>query len=244
MNTAAVTAHRSEMSPRTTARIAGALYLATMILGVIAQTAISGRLVVIGDAAATAANIAADPSLLRLGLAIYLVEMACQVAMTVLFYVLLRPVSKNVSMLAAAFGFVGIIVKTVSRLFFISPLLVLGGASYLTVFQPDQLQALSLLFLRVNYTAETIAMVFFGLYALVMGYLIVRSTFLPRVLGVLSALGGIGWLTYLYEPLAVSILPFILGASLVGALAKIGWLLVYGVDEVRWIEQGRRPGHA
>ncbi|MHB0963003.1 MAG: DUF4386 domain-containing protein [Gemmatimonadaceae bacterium] len=225
------------MSPRTAARIAGALYLATMILGVIAQTAISGRLVVIGDAAATAANITASPGLLRVGLAIYLVEMACQVAMTVVFYNLFRPVSRTVSLLAAAFGLVGITVKIVSRLFFISPLLVLGGASYLTVFAPDQLQALSLLFLRVNYTAETIAMVFFGLYALVMGYLIVRSTFLPRVLGVLSALGGIGWVTYLYEPLAVSILPFILGASLIGALAKIGWLLVYGVDEARWREQ-------
>lgn len=237
MTTAPTPARGERMSPRATARTAGALYLATMILGVVAQTAISGRLVVIGDAAATAANISADPSLLRVGLAIYLVEMACQVAMTVLFYNLFRPVSRTVSLLAAAFGFVGIVVKIVSRLFFISPLLVLGGASYLTVFQPDQLHALALLFLRVNYTAETIAMVFFGLYALVMGYLIVRSTFLPRILGVLSALGGIGWLTYLYEPLAVSILPFILGASLIGALAKIGWLLVYGVDEARWREQ-------
>jgi hypothetical protein len=224
------------------ARIAGALYLATMILGVITQTAISGRLVVIGDAAATAANITATPWLLRVGLAVYLVEMAFQVAMTVCFYRLLRPVSRTVSLLAAAFGLVGITIKIVSRLFFISPLLVLGGASYLTVFQPDQLQALALLFLRVNYTAETIAMVFFGLYALVMGYLIVRSTFLPRILGVLSALGGIGWLTYLYEPLAVSILPFILGASLLGALAKIGWLLVYGVDETRWREMHAAAG--
>jgi hypothetical protein len=89
----------------------------------------------------------------------------------------------------------------------------------------------------VNHQAETIAMVFFGLYALVKGYLVFRSTFLPRVLGVLSALGGLGWLTYLYEPLATRLLPYIMGVGLVGSLATIVWLLACGVNETRWEEQ-------
>jgi hypothetical protein len=95
-----------------------------------------------------------------LAFAVYLIEMACQITMTVLFYHLLKPVSKSASILAATFGLVGCTIKTLSRLFFFAPLLVLGGAHYLSVFDPKQLQALAFLFLRVNYTAETNAMVF------------------------------------------------------------------------------------
>jgi len=89
----------------------------------------------------------------------------------------------------------------------------------------------------VNYTGETIAMVFFGLYALVKGYLVFRSTFLPRVLGVLSAVGGLGWLIYLYEPLALRLQSYIVGAGVIGSLVSVAWLLVYGVNEQRWKEQ-------
>ena len=78
-----------------------------------------------------------------------------------------------------------------SRLFFFAPLLVLTGAHYLSVFDAAQLQALAYLSLRVNYAAETIAMVFFGLNTLVTGYLLIKSTFLPRALGLLSVIGGL-----------------------------------------------------
>jgi Domain of unknown function (DUF4386) len=172
-----------------------------------------------------------------LAFAVYLIEMACQITMTVLFYDLLKPVSKSASILAATLGLVGCTIKTLSRLFFFAPLLVLGGAHYLSVFDPKQLQALAFLFLRVNYTAETIAMVFFGLYALVKSYLVFRSTFLPRVLGVLSSVGGLGWLIYLYEPLALRLQSYIVGAGVIGSLVSVVWLLVYGVNEQRWKEQ-------
>ena len=222
------------IAPRSKAGLAGGLYLLTMVMGGFAQGLVSDRLVVVGDAAATAANIGAQASLFRLGFAVYLVEMVCQLTMMVLFYDLLKPVSGTVARIATIIGVVGCTIKTVARLFFIAPVLVLGGADYLSAFNPEQLQALGLLFLRVNYMGETIAMVFFGFYALGLAYLIFNSGFLPRVLGILSALGGIGWLTYLYEPLAARWVPIILGVAFIGALAKVVWLLVFGVNEERW----------
>jgi len=232
-----MTRQRCDISPRVKARLAGAFLLITMVAGAFSQGVVGNRLVVSGDAAATATNILAHAALFRLAFAIYLIEMACQITTTVLLYDVLKPVSRSVSLLAATFGLVGCTIKTLSRLFFFAPLFILGGAPYLSVFDAGQLQALALLFLRMDYQAETIAMVFFGLYALVKGWLLFRSRFLPRILGVVGAVGGLGWLTYLYEPLAVRLLPFILGAAFVGALANVLWLLVVGVDEERWKEQ-------
>lgn len=226
-----------EMSPRLKARLAGAFYLVTILLGVFSQRVVSDALVRYGDAAATASNILAHESLFRLGYAVYLIELACQITMTALFYDLLKPVSRSASMLAAFFGLVGCTIKIVSRLFFLSPLIVLGAGASFSVFSAEQLHALALLLLKVNYQAETVAMVFFGLYAVLKGYLVFRSTFLPRALGVLSALGGVAWMTYLYEPFATRVLPFILLAGLVGSVANIGWLLAFGVDETKWREQ-------
>jgi uncharacterized protein DUF4386 len=227
------------MSPKTKARLVGVLLLITMVAGGFAQGIISGSLIVSGDAAATASNIVTHEPLYRLGFAIYLIEMACQIAMTVLLYDLLKPVSKTGSALAAAFGLIGCTIKTLARLFFLAPLLVLGGAHYLSVFEPQQLQAAVFFFLRLNYMTETIAVVFFGLNAIGQGYLMFRSTFLPRVLGVLSAVGGLGWMIYLYEPLAMRLQSYIVGAGVIGAFVLVLWLLVKGVNEERWNEQAR-----
>jgi hypothetical protein len=236
MNTETIIPRFAVQSPNVTARLAATFLLITMLTGAIAQALIAGRLVVPGDASTTAANIVAHQSLFRFGFAVYLLELACQITMTVLFYGLLKPVSRPASLLAAAFGLTGCIVKILSRLFFFAPLLVLGGSPSLSVFDPKQLQALAFLFLRVDYTAETIAMVFFGWSAIVNGYLMFTSTFLPRVLGVLSAIGGLGWLIYLDEPLARRLQSYIVGAAFFGALATVLWLLVKGVDERRWKE--------
>ena len=200
MNAPAMVGRLEETSPRLKARIAGVLYLLAMLTGIFAQGFVSGSLVVDGDAAATATNILTHRGLFQLGFAVYLIEMACQIAMTALFYDLLKPAGRSVSLVAAFLGLTGCIIKTLSRLFFIAPLLVLGGAHYLSVFDPKQLQALALLFLRVNDHGAAIALVFFGFYAPLTGYLIIRSTFLPRILGVFSVVAGVGWLTFLYHP--------------------------------------------
>ena len=229
------------MSPRTKARIAGGFYLATILTGVFTELFIS-HLVVSGDAAATAANILSHESVFRLGFAVYLVELACQITMTALMYDLLKPVSRSGSLLAAIFGLIGCAVKILSRLFFFAPLLVLGGAHYLSVFSAEQLHALALLPLRVDYHAEAIAMVFFGFSALLKGYLVFRSTFLPRILGVLSAVGGLGWLTYLYELLASRMAGYTVSFAVVAGFSTVPWLLVFGVNKQRWREQAKAAG--
>ncbi len=243
MSTAVMMGRISETSPRLKARITGVFYLLTMLTGIFAQGFVSGRLVVDGDATATATNILTHKSLFQLGFAVYLIEMACQVAITALFYDLLKPAGRSVSLVAAFLGLAGCVIKTVSRLFYVAPLFILGGAHYLSAFNSEQLQALALLFLKVNDHGAGIALVFFGFYALLTGYLIIRSTFLPRILGVLSVLGGLGWLTFLYPPLGYRLFPYVAAFGLLGATALVLWLLVFGVNEKRWEEQASAAGN-
>src|SRR5437660_4891511 len=243
MGTAAMT----ETSPRFKARITGVLYLLTMLTGIFAQGFVSGRLVVDGDAAATATNILTHKTLFQWGFTVYLIEMACQIAVTALFYDLLKPPGRSISLLAAFLGLAGCVIKTFSRLFYIAPLFVLGGAHYLTVFSPEQLQALALLFLKVNDRGAAIALAFFGFYALLTGYLIVRSTFLPRILGVWSAIAGLGWLTFLYPPLGYRLFFYVAPFGLLVSAVLILLLLVFGVNEQKWNAQScdkdHRRGH-
>ena len=127
----------AEASPRLKARLAGIFFLLTILAGIFAQLFISGRLVVEGDAAATATNILTHRDLFQLGFTVYLIEMACQIALTALFYDLLKQAGRSVSLVAAFLGLTGGIIKTLSRLFFIAPLFILGGAHYLSVFSAE-----------------------------------------------------------------------------------------------------------
>jgi hypothetical protein len=239
MTTAEMSHQIRESSPRLKARITGVLYLLTILTGIFAQGFVSERLVVSGDAAATATNILTHKIFYELGFTFYLIEMACQIAVTALFYDLLKPVNGSLSLVAAFLGLAGCIIKMVSRLFYIAPLLVVGGAHYLNVFDHKQLQALALLFLNVNDRGAGIALAFFGFYALLTGWLIIRSTFLPRILGVLSIVGGLGWLTFLYPPLGYRLFLYLAVFGILGAATLILWLLVFGVNEQRWREQAR-----
>jgi len=228
-----------ETSPQVYARIAAILYLVVISAGIIAQMVIGGQIIVDGDAATTASNILAHQDLFQLGFTLYMIEMMCQIALAVLFYILLKPVNRNVALLAMVFLLVGCTIKTVSRLFYIAPLLVLGSSSYLTIFSTEQLQALALLLLNVNGQAAGMALAFFGVSTFLNGYLIFRSGFLPRILGVISMLAGLGWLTFISPSLGNQLFMYVLLLGLVGSVSIILWLLIKGVNLEKWNEAGR-----
>jgi len=227
-------------SPRLLARLIGLFSLITIIGGVVAQGLISNRLIVFSSAATTATNILANRTLFQLSFTIFLIEMAANVAMTALFYELLRPVSKSISLLGAAWGLTASIIKTFARVFYIVPLFVLGGTTALSSFSTEQLQAVALVLLRVNSQGANVGVAFFGLELSLRGYLMMRSTFLPRWLGVVSFITGVGWLTYFYPPLGSRLFVILALLALLGAGIQIFWLLVFGVNEERWKEKATR----
>jgi hypothetical protein len=132
------------MTARSRARLAGLFYLLTFLTA-IPVLAVSARVLVPADAAATAANILAQQPLFRMAFAAYLVNLGCYLAVTLLFFELFKPVSRGGSTLAALFSVVGTAVQAASCVFYAAPLVILGGAPYLNAFKPDQLQSLLLL---------------------------------------------------------------------------------------------------
>jgi hypothetical protein len=217
--------------------MAGACQLLEAVTAAFGEVIVLDRLVVAGNAAATAANILGHEGLFWLGFASSLIGVAFHIAWALLFYELLKPVSRSLSLLAAFVILVGCAIQALTILFYLAPLLILEGGSSLSAFTLEQLQALALLFLKLNSYAFEIYLVFFGFWCMLVGYLIFRSTFLPRVLGVLLTISGLGWATYLSPPLAHRIYPFIAAASALGEIPLELWLLVMGVNVQRWKEQ-------
>jgi len=221
--------------PKTVARILGLLFLLVIICGVFAQGFVSERLIDFGDAAATANNILAHRGLFQIGFTVYLIEMASQVATAALWYVLLRPVSQPIALTAAFIELAGAIIKTFARVFFIAPLWVLGGGSALLHgFTPEQVQSTALILLRANDTGAATAMAFFGFSTFLSGYLIFKSTFLPRWLGIMGMIAGLCWLLFLYPPLGRASFGITALYGLLDSVAIILWLLIRGVDEKKW----------
>lgn len=193
------------------------------------------KLYVPGDAAATAVNIKAHEGLFLAGFAGALIAVAASLVVTALFYRLFEPVNRTVSLSAALFGLTGCAIQGMALVFHMMPVLVLADQPYLSAFTIEQRQALALVFLRSYGEAFNIGLVFFGFYLLQLAFLTFRSQFLPRWLGVSVAL-GVGWLAFLYPPLADAASRYVVLASL-GEIALVLWLSVKGVDEARWREQ-------
>jgi hypothetical protein len=233
----------AEASSRLKARIAGVLYLISAMAYSFADNSVRGKLVVSGNAAATAHNILSHLSLYRLGFAAELISVVLYITVTLILYDLFRPVNRSISLFAAFFSLGGCIIQALSSLFHLAPLFVLGGAQYLSAFKVEQLQALALMFLKLRAEAANIYMVFFGCYCLVIGYLIFKSTFLPRILGVFMAIAGFSYQLFLSPPLAAHLFPYVVvPAGALGELSLILWLIVFGVNSQRWKEQASAMG--
>lgn len=231
----------ADTSPRSRARITGVVYL-LFFLTTIFATSLINKLVVSNDAAATAHNILAHESLFRFGVITGLVSTAFYIALTALFYHLFKPVNRSLCLVAAFLSLMGCAVLVFGSVLQLFPLVILGGGKYLSVFNAEQLQALAYTFLELNDQAFNISLLFFGTYCILIGYLILRSTFLPRILGVLMMLAGLGWLAFLAPPVANHLSVYIEGLGILAEGLLMLWLLVFGVNADRWKEQASAAG--
>ena len=225
------------MSPLFKARMGGFCWFMCFLTSIYPMM-ISGRLIVAGDPAATAANLLANETFFRLGTASLLISTAFYIGATLFVYEVLRPVNRSLSLLAAFFSLVACAVGAFSCIFDLVPFILLKGTPYLTVaFTVEQLQALTLMFLKVRVQANDIALSLFGLHCFGVGYLIFRSTFMPRIIGVLMLMAGISWLTFLLPPVAQSLAPFNMMPGALGEVSLALWLLLKGVNVQRWRDQ-------
>jgi len=219
------------------ARIAGVLFLVSLVAGGFGEAYAPSKIIVSGDAVATAANIRNFEFLYRLGFAAFLIESLCDIALVVILYLLLRPVNKGLSLMAALIALVGTAVFAVAELFYLAPVLILRDATgYLSTFSPEQLYSVVLLSLKFYSFGGMITTAYYGLGWLIRGYLIYRSGYLPKFIGVLMAIGGLGFvvrnflliLAPAYAPTWLLMLMF------PGGLILGVWLVVKGVDVSKW----------
>ena len=235
----------AEFSPQSYARIGGMLYLLIIAAGLFAEAFVRDRLVVPGDAAATARNITDHAFMFRLGIAADLSTFVCAVALTIILYVLLRPVNRNAALLMLAFNVVQDAIGGLNVLNTYRPLQLLGGAAYLKVFSREQLEAMALLSLNTHSVGFAVALMFFGCSCVALGYLTLTSGMLPKALGVLMAIAGACYLTnsaalILSPELASMLFPSILVPAFIGELSFAVWLTVKGVNVARWQETAER----
>ena len=231
----------AESSPRLTARLAGAFQLAEALAFTFGYVFILGNdLTVSGDAAATAANILGQERLFWLGFVLTILAVVFHVAWALLMYELLKPINRSLSRFSAFIMLIGCAIQAVMCVLYLAPLPLLYGGSVFSAFTPGQLQALAYMFLKLNAYAFDVYLVFFGLWCILTGYLIFKSTFLPRVIGVLLMISGLGWVIHLLPPIATRLFPVIAGASALGEIPLEFWLIVMAVNAQRWKEQASR----
>ena len=217
------------------ARIAGIAMLLSIVFGFLGELYLPGKIVVRQDAAATAANIVGNPTLFRLTFAAYLVEGICDIVLCVVFYILLRPVNRNLALLSAFFGIASMVIYAVSESSFFAASLVLGDSSGMGTFTAGQRSALAYLAMRISGTIAWLFLCLYGIASMLRGYLIARSAYLPKFLGVLLIIGGAGFFlrsaTYLLAPKLSS--PYLLMPMALAGIPLMGWLLIRGIDPAR-----------
>ncbi|UCF65106.1 MAG: DUF4386 domain-containing protein [bacterium] len=230
--------HRSvDLSLSKVARIIGLLYLAIIISGIFAEFFVRQSLFVAADAGATAQNIIASEGLFRLGIAADIIMISCDVALALLFYILLKPVNKSLSLLAAFFRLTqaAVLAVNLSNLFIVLQLL--SGLDYLTGFSSIQLHAAVMLSIKAHATGYSVGLIFFGIHCAILAYLLYRSDFIPRILGVLIGIAALGYLIDSFAQILVTnyanyqniftLVVFL--PAFVGELSLCLWLLVKGV---------------
>ena len=226
-------------SPQTYARAVGALYLVIIVGGIFAEIFVRGRLVVSNDAAATAANILANERLFRLGFVAQLIPLLCNMPLIVMFYELMKVVNKRMAMVIVLFSLVGSAVEASMLLTHYAPLVILKHGQKLGM-APDLLQALSSMAMQLQSIGFSIALTFFGGTCLARGYLIFKSGFLPRFIGLFLAVEGIAYFAnsftnFVAPGAARSVFAFLMVTGLAEVFLCL-WLLIRGVNVPKWRE--------
>src|SRR5438270_5383479 len=182
-----------EPLPRTLARMAGVFQVLEAITATFGQVIILGRLVVPFNAAATAANILGHEQLFWLGFALSVFGVIFHIAYALLFCDLFKPVNRRISLFAMLVLLVASAVQALTAVLYLGPMIILNAGNSLSAFTAEQLQALAYVFVRLNGYAFNTHIILFGLWCLLTGFLIFKCTFMPRVLGVLLMISGLGW---------------------------------------------------
>jgi Domain of unknown function (DUF4386) len=224
---------------RVVARVGGVLYLIIIVLGGLGEAVVRGRVVVPGNAASTAANLRSMEWLWRLGVAGEVVLLTCATVLALIFYLLLRRVDRDVALLIVFFNLVCIAIEGVAAISLAAALLPLANAAYVTAFTQEQLNVMAMLSVRSHTAGFGIALIFFGVECVLLGYLIARSGYMPRAIGVLMQIAGVCYVVnsfalLLSPPLSNRLFPTILIPSLIAELSFALWLLLKGVRAEQW----------
>lgn len=241
-----MTSHIDEVSPGKYARIGGLLYLFILVAAGFGELFVRNRLIVWGDAAATASNILSSETLFRVGLVGEMLTCVCDVALALILYVLLRPVSKNLALLAAFFRLTFVGIYGVTKLFEIAALVALRDGGSLKGLGSAPLHDLAYVSLRVHSLGYGASLLFFGVCCILFGHLIERSGYLPRLIGIALAIAGCGYVAFsvaqmLAPAFAARVLfPWVFPAAFLAESALCLWLLWKGVDLSKWTERTLR----
>ncbi len=221
-------------TPKHIARLAGFLYLLLVPLGYFGLLYISEVLVAPGDMATTVSNIVASESLFRLSMVSALLMNVVSVALVLVLYKLLKPVSKNMATFMVVFLLLGAGIAMLNELNHFAAL-VLSDADIVATFTAEQSQYLVRLFLDMYEYGAYIAGIFWGLWLFPLGYLIFKSSFLPKILGILLIIAGVG---YLIDSFALFLAPHygisIVDYTFIGEITITLWLLIKGVNVQQW----------
>jgi len=227
-----MTTRTAEQSPLLYARVAGLLYLLVVPLGIFGLYATSS-LIVPGDAATTANNLRVSESLFRFGIVSDLLASIVMILVVIALYPLFKPVNGTMALLMVMLLLPGVPIAMLNKLNQFAALLLLSGADYLGAFPTEQLQAMALLLLRLHNSGTGIAFIFWGLWLFPLGYLVFKSGFLPKILGILLMVGCFG---YLIDSFA-TFLGYGVNIGMFAALAEMVfllWLLIKGVNAEQW----------
>jgi hypothetical protein len=218
------------------ARVAGILLVISILAGGFGESYVPGKLLAANDLAETAHRMAASAGLFRAGFAFYLIEAACDISLTAIFFLLLRPVSRPLSLIAACFGVFGTAIFAAGEIFYFAAGLPAIDANVARALTPDARASFIYLCLTLYGYVFNIFAALYGIPVILRGYLIFRSGYLPRALGGLVVLGGAGFVIKNFVTVLVpqyDSMAFVLPMF----LAMIGmafWFLVKGIDLARW----------